>query len=75
MRGVQTRARVAEMRNSNPMCICGRTAMGEMMMCVDCYQFFHYECMEKMGISMPRSKKHVVDFLKQGWRCPDCEVH
>lgn len=63
-----------EMRKLNSVCICGRSAYGEMIMCADCFQFFHFRCMEKMGISMPTSKKMIVPFLKNGWRCPDCDV-
>eukprot|EP00241_Pyramimonas_parkeae_P003183 CAMPEP_0114241486 /NCGR_PEP_ID=MMETSP0058-20121206/9655_1 /TAXON_ID=36894 /ORGANISM="Pyramimonas parkeae, CCMP726" /LENGTH=702 /DNA_ID=CAMNT_0001354009 /DNA_START=308 /DNA_END=2416 /DNA_ORIENTATION=- len=73
-RGAICRHRVMEMRKLNSVCICGRSAYGEMIMCADCFQFFHFRCMEKMGISMPTSKKMIVPFLKNGWRCPDCDT-
>lgn len=63
VRGVLERKRVAKMRAKDSVCICGRMPRGAMIMCSDCFNFFHHEC-----VMLPPSTRRVY-----GWRCPDCD--
>ncbi|KAK3234894.1 hypothetical protein CYMTET_54876 [Cymbomonas tetramitiformis] len=67
VRGGKSRVLVKKFRSENAVCICGRMPFGEMIACIDCYDFFHFECVglnPKLGRPQ-RTHGH-------GWRCPDC---
>eukprot|EP00854_Cymbomonas_tetramitiformis_P006767 gene6767-8091_t len=43
VRGGKSRVLVKKFRSENAVCICGRMPFGEMIACIDCYDFFHFE--------------------------------
>jgi len=65
IKGIQTREKVINYREQNAVCICGLLPLGDMIMCTDCYDFFHMKC---VGLK-ERPKRKV----SHGWRCPDCD--
>eukprot|EP00976_Prorocentrum_cordatum_P031134 633476-Prorocentrum_minimum.AAC.1 len=58
--------------SSQAVCVCGLLPSGEMIMCCDCYDYFHPKCVglkeSDKGHLLRPHRKHSF-----GWRCPDCD--